>query len=211
MAIILFIRHAENDFVKEGRLAGRIPGVHLNQAGMKQAQELADSLKEIPFSAVYCSPLERAVETAECLIKDRNVTILKEQALNEIDYGDWQGEKVSHLNKIALWKKLMAAPSMIRFPNGESLLEAQNRAIHFIFSLPNLWNDKEFIVCVTHADIIKLIVAYYLGLPIDHYNRMEISTASITAMSFHKDEIRLLTLSSHSISHFAVKIKGNGR
>ena len=59
MPLLLLIRHGENDYVKTGKMAGRIPGVHLNEKGQKQAQALGEALKDIPLKAVYSSPLER--------------------------------------------------------------------------------------------------------------------------------------------------------
>ena len=64
MPLLLLIRHGENEYVKTGKMAGRLPGVHLNEKGQKQAQALGDALKDVPIKAIYSSPLERAIETA---------------------------------------------------------------------------------------------------------------------------------------------------
>ena len=67
MPILLLIRHGENEFVKQSRLPGRLPGIHLNEHGQEQALALAESLKTMPIRAIYASPLERALETAQPL------------------------------------------------------------------------------------------------------------------------------------------------
>lgn len=201
MAIVLLVRHAENDYVKEGRLAGRIPEVHLNEKGREQGERLAHSFQHVPFEAVYSSPLERAMETAYYITKERKLNIQQEQALNEIDFGDLQGEKISNLRKTNLWKKMRQTPSLIRFPNGETFFEAQQRAVQFIDMLREQWNKTQTVVCVTHADIIKLIVIYFLGLPLDSFRRIDIGTATITAFYIDKHDFRLMTLASPSICH----------
>jgi probable phosphoglycerate mutase len=155
MAVVLLVRHAENDYIKEGRLAGRLPEVHLNEKGREQGERLANSFQHVPFEAVYSSPLERAMETAHFIAKERKLNIQQEQALNEIDFGDLQGEKISNLRKTSLWKKLKQNPGLVRFPNGETFFEAQQRAVQFIDGIREQWNKKQIVVCVTHADIIN--------------------------------------------------------
>src|SRR5512139_2621135 len=98
MPIFLLIRHGENDFVKTGRLAGRIPGVHLNEAGRRQADRLAEKLAGSAIQAVYSSPLERALETAEPIasVLDREVIVRPD--LIEMDFGEWQEQKLKGLS-----------------------------------------------------------------------------------------------------------------
>ncbi|HSG16407.1 MAG TPA: histidine phosphatase family protein, partial [Anaerolineae bacterium] len=67
MAYALLIRHAQNDWVSKNRLAGWTPGVHLNDVGQKQAEQLSDRLSKLPLKAIYSSPLERCIETAEAV------------------------------------------------------------------------------------------------------------------------------------------------
>ena len=90
MPLLLLIRHGENDYVKTGKMAGRIPGVHLNEKGQKQARALADALTQVPIKAIYSSPLERAMETAAPIAESHKLTILQEPALMDTDIGKWQ-------------------------------------------------------------------------------------------------------------------------
>ena len=102
MPLLLLIRHGENDFVKTGKMAGRLPGVHLNERGQKQAQALGEALKDVPIMAVYSSPLERAMETAHPIADSHKLKIIQEPNLMDTDIGKWQGKswKVLRLTKV---------------------------------------------------------------------------------------------------------------
>ncbi|MEY2846421.1 MAG: hypothetical protein RL076_1967 [Chloroflexota bacterium] len=93
MTTMLLIRHGANDWV-HGRLAGRIPGIHLNDVGRQQAQAVAQRLHDIPLVAVYASPLDRTMETAQAIVQEREMTITQVPALREVDYGEWQGAEL---------------------------------------------------------------------------------------------------------------------
>jgi probable phosphoglycerate mutase len=104
MPVLLLIRHGENDFVKQGRLPGLMPGIHLNKHGQAQAAALAESLKNLPIRAIYASPLERAMETAEPLAQALGLAIQLRPGLQDTDVGEWQGVQLKKLRKLPLWK-----------------------------------------------------------------------------------------------------------
>src|SRR4026208_193729 len=97
MPLLLLIRHGENDSVKTGKLPGQSAGIHLNERGQKQAQTLGDALKEVPIKAIYSSPLERAMETAEPIAAARSLEIQNEAGLLETNVGKWQGRSLAAL------------------------------------------------------------------------------------------------------------------
>ena len=173
MPLLILIRHGENDYVKQKRLAGRLPGVHLNSTGQKQAQTVAQYLSQLLSKgitpAVYSSPLERAQETAEPIAHILGVPLTTRPGLIETDYGDWQGKTIKELRRRKLWKVVQDNPSRMRFPNGESFVETQTRICSELEFLRTKHRKNEAILCVSHADPIKLAVAYFLGLPIDLY------------------------------------------
>ena len=123
MPVVLLIRHGEND-VMHRRLAGRLPGVHLNEPGRGQAAALVERLKNLPVNAIYSSPLERALETAEPLAGTRELPVQVNPGLLEIDYGQLQGKTYKQLQRINAWKMLQEEPSRVQFPGGESLTGA---------------------------------------------------------------------------------------
>ena len=112
MPTLLLIRHGENEYVKQGRLPGRLPGIHLNEHGQAQAKALAESLKSLPIRAIYASPLERAIETAEPLAQALGFDIQLRPALLDTHVGEWEGQLLKKLRKLPLWK-LDAAPQSV--------------------------------------------------------------------------------------------------
>lgn len=194
MPIFLLIRHGENDYVKKGRLAGHLPGIHLNEKGRAQAQAVADKLSGAPVKAVYSSPLERAKETAEPIAKAKDLPVIERPGLMETDVGEWEDKKVKGLSRLKLWRVVQARPSLWRFPGGESFAESQHRIQQELRALACQHEEKDLIVCVSHSDPIKLAVAYYIGLPLDMFQRMTVSPASITALQVGQASSQLLTL-----------------
>lgn len=198
MPIFLLIRHGENDYVKQGKLAGRLPGVHLNETGRQQATRLAENLSKAPLKAIYSSPLERALETAAPLAQARGLEIQVRPGLLETDIGDWTDMPLKALRRTRQWKTVQLAPSRFRFPAGETFAESQQRMVNELEALCLLHTAKDLVACVSHADPIKLAVAYFLGLPLDNFQRLNISPGSITALQLHENSSTLLTLNSYS-------------
>jgi probable phosphoglycerate mutase len=194
MPTVLLIRHGENDYVKKQRLAGRLPGVHLNERGRAQAQALARALKDTPLKAIYCSPLERAVETAQPIAAARGLKVIKRDALVETRLGEWEGQSVRRLSRSKQWKLLQEHPSRFRFPGGEWMVEQQARLAAEIEALCAMHKPKDIIACVGHADPLKLIIAYYIGLPLDNFQRLMVNTASISTLVMSARGALLLNL-----------------
>jgi probable phosphomutase (TIGR03848 family) len=184
MTIIYLIRHGENDFIgKNHKLAGWLPGVHLNDRGRTQANALAEYFSKIRLKGIYSSPLERTMETAEPIAKVKGLPIEKRRGLIEIGYGRWEGQTLKTVSRRKLWPMVQNTPSLVRFPDGESFVEAQDRAVSEIENLRSIHKSpKASIVCVSHADIIKLVIAHYLGLPLDLFQRLAIMPASISIL-----------------------------
>jgi probable phosphomutase (TIGR03848 family) len=190
VTILLLIRHGANDWV-HGRLAGWTPGVHLNEEGRRQAATLAARLAMLPIDAIYTSPLERTVETAQAVAGPRALPLRLVEGLGEVKYGEWQGAELKELYKHELWPGVQFYPSGTRFPGGETLGEAQVRMVATLDGL-RAQHPKGVIAVVSHADIIKLAVAYYIGMHIDLFQRLEISPCSVTALAFTRMGPRLL-------------------
>lgn len=204
MTLIYLIRHGENEYVGKGKLAGWLPGVHLNDKGVAQAKALVDHFAKIPLQAIYSSPLERTVETASPLADAKGLEIVEREGLGEIRYGSWEGRSLKALRKRNLWPIIQSTPSLARFPDGESFVEAQDRVVSEIEFLRSRHKGKKgSFACVSHADVIKLILAHYIGLHIDLFQRLSVSPASISAL--HIDPgIHLLTLNDTSVSRVAI-------
>ena len=182
MTTFLLIRHGENEYVAKGRLAGRLPGVHLNENGKKQAEIVAKAFAKAPIKAVYASPMERCMETAKPLAVALDLEVIPSQGLIEVDFGKWQDKTLKQLRHRKLWKVVQANPSRMRFPEGETFVNAQQRIVQELESLAREYDPKDLIACFSHSDLIKLAVSYYLGQPIDLFQRIMIAPASISIL-----------------------------
>ena len=194
MPVILLIRHGENEYVKKGRMAGRLPGVHLNETGLQQAQMLAEKLCGAPIKAIYSSPLERAIETAVPLASALGLEIIQRPGLVETDVGNCQGQTLKSLRRLKIWRTVQHAPSLMRFPGGESFVDAQYRITTEVVEVCALHQPDELIACFSHADPIRLAVAFFLGLPLDNFQRLFVSPASITSIHIGESSSHLVNL-----------------
>jgi probable phosphoglycerate mutase len=194
MPIFLLIRHGETDYNKKMHLPGRLPNVHLNPKGRKQAQQLAEKLASAPIKTIYSSPLERTMETAEPLAKALKLEIVPIPGLLETDSGEWQGQSVRKLRRQKIWHTVQQHPSLFHFPGGESIAECQHRMVQVIESLRINHAPQDLLVCFSHADPIKEVIAYYLGLPLDNFQRLSVDLASITALQISETGCRLMML-----------------
>ncbi len=182
MPLLLLIRHGENEYTKTGKLAGYLPNVHLNERGQKQAQELAEALKDVPIKAIYSSPLERAIETATPIAEARGLKVIQEIGLIETNVGKWQGRSLKALHLHKHWKVVQNSPSRAQFPEGETFYGCQARIVASIDKIIAAHKPKDIIACVFHADPIKLAVSHYLGLPLDNFQRLGCDTVSVSAL-----------------------------
>ncbi len=196
MPTILLIRHGENDYVKKNRLAGRLPGVHLNENGLAQAKALAEALQHAPLKAIYSSPLDRTLETAAPIAAVKGLEVIERPGLIEMDIGDWQDQTLASLRRRKLWKVVQNRPSMMRFPNGETFAEAQQRIAVEINAIAGLHKPKDLVACVSHSDLIKLAVAYYLGLPLDLFQRLVVAPASISTLHLGESHAVVVNINS---------------
>lgn len=194
MPLLLLIRHGENDYTKKHKLAGHLPNVNLNEHGQKQAQELADALKDVPIKAIYSSPLERAVETATPIAEAHGLKVIQEIGLIEVNVGKWQGRSLASLNLNKHWKVVQRAPSRAQFPEGETFYQCQSRIVHSLDKICAMYKPQDIIACVFHSDPIKLAVSHYLGLPLDHFQRLGCDTGSVTALAIGEMGAQLLWL-----------------
>lgn len=199
MPTILLIRHAENEYVAKGRLAGRLSGVHLNENGVKQAEAVANILGKAPIKAVYASPLERCMETAQPLAERLKLEIIPRQGLMEIDFGDWQNKTLKQLRRRKLWKIVQGNPARMHFPGGETFANAQMRIVDELEALSAEHRAKDMIACFSHSDMIRLAVAYYIGTPLDLFQRIAVSPASISTLYIGEFGARIINV-NHGVS-----------
>jgi probable phosphoglycerate mutase len=198
MTTILLIRHGENEYVAKGRLAGRLPGVHLNENGQKQAEAVAKALAKAPIKAVYSSPMERCMETAQPLATILKLEAVPRDGLLEVDFGEWQDKTLKQLRRRKLWKVVQSNPARMRFPGGETFVNAQQRIVQELESLAQEHGPKDLIACFSHSDLIKLALSYYLGQPIDLFQRIMIAPASVSILHLGEMGTQIVTVNHNA-------------
>lgn len=194
MPILLLIRHGENDYSKKGKLAGRLRGVHLNERGRQQAEELGKALAPIPIKAVYSSPLERAAETAAPIAKAHGLKVIHEPGLLEANMGKWQGQSIRRLARTKYWRIVQHAPSRAGHPGGESFVQTQTRITSTLDAICAKYKPHDIIACVFHSDPIKLAITHYIGLPLDNFQRLGCETASVSMLAVGEAGAQLIWL-----------------
>jgi probable phosphomutase (TIGR03848 family) len=182
MKRLLLLRHATTDHTGK-RLSGWTPGIHLGSKGLEEARALAERLAPVELHAIYSSPLERCQETAAAVADGRGLKVSTVEDLGEVRYGDWTGKELGELAKTDLWRTVQFHPSGARFPEGESLHEMQTRAVAACERLRADHPDQTVAAC-SHADVIKAVVAHYLGMHLDLFQRLVVTPASVTALGF---------------------------
>jgi len=182
LSTLILLRHGQNEWVSTGKLAGWTPEVHLNEKGREQAELLGKRLASAKLTAVYSSPLVRCVETAEATAQHYpHLELQFEEGIGEVQFGDWTGKKLSLLRRKRSWEQVQRYPSGFRFPNGESFSEMQQRAVATCEQLAGRHPGGR-IAIFSHADVIKAIVAHYLGVHLDLFQRINISPASVSVV-----------------------------
>lgn len=190
MTTVLLVRHGRSTANTSGVLAGRTPGVQLDEVGQTQAAEAGRRIAPIPLRAIVSSPMERCRQTAEGLRSARSddLEVAVEDGLVECGYGEWTGRPLKELSKEKLWKQVQQQPSSVRFPAGESMTEMAARAIGSI----RAWDeriaaehgDDAVWAAVSHADVIKAIMADALGMHLDSFQRILIDPASVSIVRY---------------------------
>jgi probable phosphomutase (TIGR03848 family) len=182
MKRLLLLRHASTEQTGK-RLSGWTPGIHLSERGAGEALALAERLTPLEIHAVYSSPLERCLETATAVAEPRGLKVDVIEDVGEVRYGEWTGRDISELAKQELWRVVQLHPSSARFPEGESILEMQTRAVLACERLRAEHAGQTVAVC-SHADVIKAVSAHYLGMHLDLFQRLVVGPASVTAFGF---------------------------
>jgi probable phosphoglycerate mutase len=193
--VVCLVRHGTTPTTGKV-LPGRAKGLHLADAGHAEAEAAADRLRGRDIAAVYASPLERARETAAPIAKALGHRVVVEKGLVECDFGDWTGADLGALRKLPEWQTVQRYPSGFSFPGGESFQELQGRLQATVTGLVER-HPGSAIVCVSHADCIKAIVALALGVPLDLFQRIVIGPCSTTVIAYSTQGPSVLTVNSY--------------
>lgn len=190
VALAILVRHGRTAANADGILAGRTPGVHLDETGRAQAAALAGRLADLPLARVVSSPLERTVETAQAIARAQasRPRVRRDKGLIECGYGEWTGRRLKDLTRQKLWRTVQQHPSAATFPGGESMAQMQTRAIAAVrrwdAEVQQEAGSSGVWVAVSHGDLIKAVVADALGLHLDQFQRIVIGPASLCVVEY---------------------------
>jgi probable phosphoglycerate mutase len=191
-ATLLLIRHAMHTDYGE-RFTGRAHGVPLSAAGESQARALGARLAYEPVAAVYASPRERTLQTAEAIAAPRGLAVETAEALDEVDMGAWTGKRIADLEGTPEFVRWNEQRDVATPPGGESVAAVADRAEAFV-SETAARHRGQTVVLVSHADVIRALVCRVLGLTFANFGRFEIGPASITRLLFGTWGGKLLSL-----------------
>ena len=184
MTTFLLVRHASTATLGH-RITGRMPGIRLTDEGRREAAALASSWAGVPMAAVCSSPLERARETASPLAAAQGVPVEIVSGLEEVDYGNWTGRTIEELAEDPAWRLYNEFRSGTRIPGGELALELQQRAVGALEAIRARYENGTVAV-VSHSDVIKAVLAFYLGMPLDFVLRLEVDPASVSVLALEE-------------------------
>jgi probable phosphomutase (TIGR03848 family) len=204
MATVILVRHGRTTANASGTLAGRLPGVRLDDVGVGQAQRTGERLAVVPLAAIVSSPLERCRQTAKLVVGARDTAprVTSEKGITECDYGEWQGRPLRELAKEPLWKVVQGQPSAAAFPGGESLATMQARAVAAVrrrdAAVEAEHGPDAVWVAVSHGDIIKSVLADALGMHLDLFQRINVDPASVSIVRYTGTRPYVMATNTHA-------------
>ena len=204
MATVILVRHGRTTANAAGTLAGRLPGVRLDETGQAQAARTGDRLATVPLAAIVSSPLERCRQTAKAIASAHPdpPRISTERGITECDYGEWQGRALKELAKERLWATVQTQPSAATFPGGESMGQMLGRAVAAVRGRDALVEAERGAdavwVAVSHGDLIKAILADALGMHLDLFQRLHVDPASVSILRYTPSRPFVLATNSHA-------------
>jgi probable phosphoglycerate mutase len=190
MTTLWLVRHGVTSHTGH-KLSGWMPDVHLTDEGRAQADATAELLSGMDLEAVYSSPIDRTRETAAAIAARHGLPVRTRRTIGEVEYGKWTNRSFKVLSRQKLWSVVQRWPSAVRFPDGETLREVQSRALTEKIAEQH---PSAMVCIVSHADVIKLVLAHYLGIHIDLFQRIVIGPASVSGVMLTSDGPRVLSM-----------------
>ena len=184
MTTLVLVRHATT--ASTGKRLGGRTAAPLDDAGREQAKGAAERLANVALKAVYASPLPRTYETAEIVAAPHRLDVRSDEGLLEVEYGEWTDRPLKPLTRTKKWPVIQARPSLVTFPGGESIRDMQMRAVAAVERIVAAHRSGA-VAAVSHADVIKALVSFYVGQPLDLFQRLHVSPASITVLQLSAD------------------------
>ncbi|HWM58354.1 MAG TPA: histidine phosphatase family protein [Pseudonocardia sp.] len=188
MPTLILLRHAKSSANGAGVLAGRTPGVQLDETGTAQADTVVRRLAGVPLAEIVTSPMVRCEQTVAPLAADRGLVPAVEPELSEVDYGSWTGSALKTLSKEPLWRVVQSHPSAAVFPGGEGLAGMQARAVAAVrrhdARIAAEHGPRAVWLACSHGDVIKAVLADALATHLDNFQRIIVDNCSISVVIY---------------------------
>jgi len=200
VTIFYLVRHGVTSHTGR-RLSGRMPDIDLTDAGRTEAEGAATSLAKVRLKSIYSSPIDRCTQTARIIAKRHSLPVRTRKDLSEVDYGSWTNKSLKSVARTKLWSSVQRWPGGTRFPDGESFAEIQTRGVAVLEDLRNR-HPKDHVCVVSHGDVIRLVMAHYMGIHLDLFQRIQVGPASISVLGIGDAGPVILTLNTPPGSPF---------
>lgn len=202
MPTVILVRHGRSSANSSGILAGRLPGVELDDKGRDQAAALGERLAAVSLVAAVTSPLERCVQTARGALGGRDLALVEDLGLVECDYGEWSGRLIKELATDDLWKVVQQHPSRAAFPGGETMHDMSARAVAAVrgrdAAIQEAHGENAVWLAVSHGDVIKAILADAYGMHLDTFQRVVVDPASVSIVRYTAARPYVLATNTHA-------------
>jgi broad specificity phosphatase PhoE len=191
MTVFHLLRHGER---QESRvLVGRLPGIALSERGRAEIAAVAELLAEGKIAALYSSPLQRTRESAEIVAARLGLPVALHDDLIELDFGEWTGATFDAIRADPRWRAWSTQRSLATIPGGESMRQVQRRAVEALLEIGEAHPD-ESVVVVSHGDVIRAMLVFALGMPLDFYGRIEVAQGSLSTVRIDAGGCRVLAI-----------------
>ena len=192
MTVLHLLRHGEHSL--QGRVvAGRMPGIGLSERGRAEIAAVAERFAGEPIAALYASPMQRTRESAEILAARLGLGIEIRDELIELDFGEWTGSTFDAVRTDPRWEAWRTQRSLATIPGGESMRQVQRRAVEALLGIAER-HQGQSVVAVSHGDVIRAVLVFALGMPLDFYGRIEVGQGSISTIRIDAGGCRVLAL-----------------
>jgi broad specificity phosphatase PhoE len=196
MTMFVLVRHAASEFMRE-TCVGRKLDPPLTQEGDRQARALAEYLSSEHIDIAQTSPRRRARQTAEQIVKGRDLALETEEALDEIDVGEWGGRPFEALAPERAWQSWNSARHLHRAPEGEAMLDVQQRVVAHLMEMRRRHPTCVFVI-VTHAEVIRSALLYCLGMPVFAFASIEVSPAAVVRLHMDDYGVKLMAMNERA-------------
>jgi broad specificity phosphatase PhoE len=186
MTELILARHGQTAWNVVEIFRGRID-VDIDEMGMKQAELLAEYLREHKIEAVYSSPLKRAVKTARTIAYWHKLGVITAQSLNDLKFGEWEGLPVTEVREkyTTLFTEWMEKPHLVEIPGGERLDDVRKRVLSLVDDIVN--RHKGTVVLVSHRVVHKVLILALLGIDNSYFWNIRLDTAAISTFIYENN------------------------